>query len=463
MEEDREEPQCGVTEAGLKPVPPPNLVTLCPFTPKNFKYSRRLSSRFAVLNRPVRFHVARELAWVSLQGLLVGAEEATSAKTIGGGLSRDEAVVWELFSPMHRILIVAVVAVAVANSKKTGQIYQLRKCVQLRDEILSSMQQKLDNLCEQMNNTNDPDLSAAKIVKVSLSEASEPNKPEFVCTDCWLCDQHRSQSSDLLGNSTVKVAGGDEMLNYKTPLSNGAEQEERRMSDLSDWASSATSTADIQLNNLAIELDLYNLKKEREEKDAAIKELSALILSKDIATSKRIEELEHIIRRKNMIITKLRKDMIVLEQKVVQLTRSKRPSFSGSSSESKQLPTMSDNLLFDMDSTTSPSSSDSDCSTEKQKKATAHKREESFTSEDTIAQSIFINECASHTNHKLAPAKISTSLVRSSEQHPRSRPVSPRKEKLMNQNQLSANGDIKKGRRRLQVGLKGAASQKRWA
>lgn len=62
----------------------------------------------------------------------MGAEEASSARAIGGGLSPDEAVAWELFSPIHRILVVAVVAVAAANSKKNRQIFQLRKSVELR-------------------------------------------------------------------------------------------------------------------------------------------------------------------------------------------------------------------------------------------------------------------------------------------------------------------------------------------
>ncbi|GAB2283461.1 hypothetical protein Dimus_017972 [Dionaea muscipula] len=40
------------------------------------------------------------------------------------------------------------------------------------------------------------------------------------------------------------------------------------------------------LNNLAIEQDIYNAKREAEEKDVAVKELSAYILSKNKATSK---------------------------------------------------------------------------------------------------------------------------------------------------------------------------------
>ncbi|KAK1269273.1 hypothetical protein QJS04_geneDACA013925 [Acorus gramineus] len=52
---------------------------------------------------------------------MIGAQEATSARTIGGGLGRDETLAWELLSPLHRVLIVAVVAVA-ANRSRQGSI-----------------------------------------------------------------------------------------------------------------------------------------------------------------------------------------------------------------------------------------------------------------------------------------------------------------------------------------------------
>lgn len=49
-------------------------------------------------------------------------------------------------------------------------------------------------------------------------------------------------------NSVTKATSGDEILQYKMSLTNVAEQEERRMSDLSDWASSVTSAAEIQVS-----------------------------------------------------------------------------------------------------------------------------------------------------------------------------------------------------------------------
>lgn len=51
-------------------------------------------------------------------------------------------------------------------------------------------------------------------------------------------------------NNNMKGFNGDEILQYKMSLENVAEQEERRMSDLSDMASSVTSAADIQVLTL---------------------------------------------------------------------------------------------------------------------------------------------------------------------------------------------------------------------
>lgn len=90
-------------------------------------YARRLSSSFfPVPSLPT----PRTVAWFSLQGRLVGAEEATSASAIGGRLEgREEAVAWELFSPLQRVLLVAVVAAA---SNRSRRIAQLQRSVQIR-------------------------------------------------------------------------------------------------------------------------------------------------------------------------------------------------------------------------------------------------------------------------------------------------------------------------------------------
>lgn len=113
---------------------PPPFVSLSPFPATVSPSPRRLSSCFTEPSRPIR--AARKLAWVSLQGRIIGAEEASSAKTLasecGIVLDPKQAIAWELFSPIHRILIVAVISVAAANSKRNKQIFQLKKAVELR-------------------------------------------------------------------------------------------------------------------------------------------------------------------------------------------------------------------------------------------------------------------------------------------------------------------------------------------
>ncbi|XP_022148707.1 uncharacterized protein LOC111017303 isoform X2 [Momordica charantia] len=326
--------------------------------------SRRLSSNFTLPRPPVP--AARRLSWVSLQGRLLNADQASSVRSIGGGLGSDEAIAWQLFSPIERFLVVAVIGVAVSESKKNHQIGQLKKAVELRDQVLLSMQQKLDDLCDQVNPVKDKsgteeDMALKKNADLADSGAFGHEKIKFVDCGCWLCDEHLNLFNGLEGNTATKPCCGAEMLQYKIPLMNEAEQEERRMSDLSDWASSVTSAADIQMNTLSIEQDMLFLKKDCDEKDATIKELTTLLHSSEVSGSQRISELEDIIRRKNMIISKLKKDMVVLEQKVVQLTRLRRPSSCASNSDIQPIPHMTDNLLYDMESSSSPSSSDSDC------------------------------------------------------------------------------------------------------
>ncbi|KAJ4963948.1 hypothetical protein NE237_023887 [Protea cynaroides] len=96
-------------------------------------YSRRLSSHFSALGRPNR--AARQLPSISDISPRPSRrmEEASSTKSIGGSLSPKEALAWELFSPIHRILIVAVVAVAAADLQKSRLIWQLTKSLELRD------------------------------------------------------------------------------------------------------------------------------------------------------------------------------------------------------------------------------------------------------------------------------------------------------------------------------------------
>lgn len=123
-------------ESGFATGLPPALVSLTPFASSVSPSPRRLSSCFTQPSEPVRSK--RQLAWVSLQGRLVGADEASSAKTVdrNGAFSAEEAVAWELFTPIQRVLTVAVVAVAAVNSKKNKQISKLQKSVELRVSYL---------------------------------------------------------------------------------------------------------------------------------------------------------------------------------------------------------------------------------------------------------------------------------------------------------------------------------------
>ncbi|KAL6341471.1 hypothetical protein AAG906_032590 [Vitis piasezkii] len=441
---------------GLAPTAPaPALVSLLPFSPSVSPSPRRLSSNFTQPSRPVR--AARQLAWVDLRGRLVGAEECSSARAIGSGLRREEAVAWELFSPIHRILIVAVIAVAAAESKKNHRIIQLNKSVQTRDQVLLSMQQKLDSLCEQVNSIKDqPDMLLIKNVLLPSSEVFASDKLKLVGCGCRLCDQHLGLSNDLMDNLVSKTSSEDEIFKYKME----AEQEERRMSDLS-WISSVTSSIEIQSTS---EQDIGNLKRQCEERDATIKELSAFVHSSNIAGSKRISELEDIIRRKNSTIIKLKKDLVTLEQKVVQLSRLRRPSFSATSPKSRQIPLLADNLLYDMDSTTSPSSSDSDCAPENSRQPPVAKIQE------IPAQN---SDFVSRRIQKSARAKTSGSLVMPTDWHTKSRPSSPLQEKTMNQTSdavssfkpkqlLPPNGGVTKSRRRAQIRSNDVVPQKKW-
>ncbi|KAL4560952.1 hypothetical protein LXL04_033109 [Taraxacum kok-saghyz] len=410
--------------------PPPPWISLSPFPSQVTPSPRRLSSNFTPPTQPVR--AAKQLAWVSLQGRIVGAEEASSCKGIGGGLSPEESIAWELFSPMHRVLIVAVIAVAAANSKKNKQIIQLTKSVEIRDQVLSSMQQKLENLCDQVNYFKDqPDISS--------------NNFKFSDCGCRLCDHHQ-----LPPDSVMKSVNDEkDMIKCKTPQQIEIQPEERRMSDLSDWAPSVTSTIDAQWNTSSIEQDFGNPKEEFEDKDALINELSAFINTTESFGSKRISELEDIIRHKNMIITKLRKDMVVLEQKVIQLTRLRRSSTSKLNLTTKKLPAMTDNLIYDMDSTTSSSSSDSDGPTKKTRVLI-------LKTEDKLPE-MKTKNVISGKERKEQP-KRSDKLT---EKPPR--PLSPLKEKSMNQqvSSLSGSGDFK-SRRSGTIKSRVSGSHKRW-
>ncbi|WOK91992.1 hypothetical protein Cni_G00683 [Canna indica] len=333
---------------------------------------RCLSSSFAEPRRLVP-PAGKKIAWFSLQGRLVGAEEATSAVTIGGGLGGVDAVAWDLFSPLQRVLVVAVIATA---SKRARKIAQLQRSIELRDELLLGMQQKLDSLCDQMNclpneavkcipgisfenNQFDADLNLAQVAS-QCTPLAELNPESGMVPLCKNLSSVLYAEKDIMELESAK----EEVFNVGNTVI--MEQEERRMSDLSDFNWSVSSSLDFQLSTLATEQEFYNLHKECEEKDMQIKELTAANNAIKAADSKRIMELEDIIKRKNLVISKLKKDMAVLEKQVVELTRLRRSSSTNlndssaaSNSNSSLAPVMTTNILYDMSSTSS-SSSDSD-------------------------------------------------------------------------------------------------------
>lgn len=140
--------------------------------------------------------------------------------------------------------------------------------------------------------------------------------------------------------------------------------------------------------------------------------------------------------------------------------RLRRPSFSSSELPSVQIPHMMDNLLYDMDSNTSPSSSDSDSSPVDQGQTPVVKTPE-------------ITAQSSTRNLKSVPPKPTGSMVRTKEKQPKSRSVSPLKENVSlnrksetisstRQRQIATSGDPKRSRRLNLSAQKDTTPQKRW-
>ncbi|KAJ0965111.1 hypothetical protein J5N97_026249 [Dioscorea zingiberensis] len=401
----------GLDQVLAAPPQPPWTVSLSSLPPFVSPSPRRLSSCFTARGRPVP-SARRQLAWVSLQGRLIGAEEATSTRAIGGDLDREETVAWELFSPLHRVLIVAVVAVATAESTRSRKISQLQKSVDLRDQVLLGMQQKLDDLCLQMTNAADWPVNSNSKTNSENDTSFSLELPELN-PQSGITPLFRNYLDKPKENCVIESAK-DEM--FKSTNVNNAEQEERRMSDLSDFCGSVTSSVDIQqLSTLAAEQDFFNLRRECEEKDSTIQELTAAIHASGVASSKRIMELEEIIRRKNMVIGKMKKDMLVLEQQVIQLTRLRRSSPTLLNSSNLQHPFMATNILYDM-SSTSPSSSDSDSPS------------------GCTPQGGGITEKVTH----IQPSKKTTAFRKSIDRPRKQQSLSPLKENNMNQSAESS-------------------------
>ena len=70
-----------------------------------------------------------------------------------------------------------------------------------QDQVLTSMQQKLDALCKQLNHTKDQSGNGSKVVDLddddlqsAFREKFGSENVKFVECGCWLCDQHHHSS-----------------------------------------------------------------------------------------------------------------------------------------------------------------------------------------------------------------------------------------------------------------------------
>ena len=154
---------------------------------------------------------------------------------------------------------------------------------------------------------------------------------------------------------------------------------------------------------------------------------------------------------------------------VFQECRLLRSSSSTTSPKSMRSPVLADNLLYDMDSTTSPSSSDSDGAPKNRSRQPPVANIQEIPAQNS--------DFASRRNQKSAPAKTSSSLMMpTDDRRLKSRPSSPLQEMTMNQASdavsssfkprqlLPPSGDIKKSssRRRAQNRSNDVVPQKRW-
>lgn len=100
-------------------------------------------------------------------------------------------------------------------------------------------------------------------------------------------------------------------------------------------------------------------------------------------------------------------------EQVTNLTRLRRPSFSKASLNLMQLPVLTDNIIYDMDSTTGPSSSDSDNSPRRNKLQTP------------AAKNLEVSKIAGREEDKKWGQEKKPALVKVIDRHHTSRPVSP--------------------------------------
>ena len=124
----------GFTNSSMAPLS----ISLSSFTPTPLPSTWCLSCSFVQPSHPVSS--IKQLSSVPLQGRLVNAEEASLAWTIGGGLSSEQVMAWELFNPIQRFLIAAIIGVVVAECQKNHHIWQLKKSMKQRVSLFHLLQ-----------------------------------------------------------------------------------------------------------------------------------------------------------------------------------------------------------------------------------------------------------------------------------------------------------------------------------
>lgn len=72
-----------------------------------------------------------------------------------------------------------------------------------QDQLLSSMQEKLDNLCEQFNSSKENTVAAinklsTKDGELQLDETFGSERIKFVDCGCWHCDEHSSFCNEYM-------------------------------------------------------------------------------------------------------------------------------------------------------------------------------------------------------------------------------------------------------------------------
>lgn len=109
------------------------------------------SDRLPLKTNTPHDRLAYGTTWLSLDGLLVDVEAATTSKTIGN-LEPQEAVTWESFAPLQRVLLVAITAAAAAGAKQRSlhEMSRLQHAIENRDKESILLHKDIRHLQQQL-------------------------------------------------------------------------------------------------------------------------------------------------------------------------------------------------------------------------------------------------------------------------------------------------------------------------